>query len=106
MSELENENIKFSHFDMNNAYYTFLINEDIVHLQDMYKENDKESDNKESDNDDTSPYVKVLNDLAEVEIEVQEDNAWDLVLSLSVVANVIADLPLPTEAHILESQDI
>jgi hypothetical protein len=55
---------------MNNAYYTFLINEDIVHLQDTFKGNDEESDNKESKNDDTSPYVTVLNDLAEVEIEV------------------------------------
>jgi hypothetical protein len=44
--------------------------------------------------------------LAKVEVEVQEDNAWDLDLSLSTVANVIADSTLPTAAHILESQNI
>ncbi len=32
MIELENENIKLSQFDMNNACYTFPINEDIMHL--------------------------------------------------------------------------
>jgi hypothetical protein len=32
MTELENENIKFSHFDMNDACYTFPIDEDIVHI--------------------------------------------------------------------------
>jgi hypothetical protein len=72
----------------------------------MYEENDEKSINKESDNDVTSPYVTVLNNFAKVEIEVQEDNAWDLDLSLSVVANVIPDSTLATGAHILESQDI
>jgi hypothetical protein len=72
----------------------------------MFKENDEESDNEESDNNDTSPYVTVLDSLAEVEIKVQEDNSWDLDLSLSIVANVIADSTLPPGAHILESQDI
>ncbi len=106
MIELENEKTKLSHFDTNNTYYTFPIKVDIMHLQDMYKENDEESGNKESDNDDTSPYVIVLDDSTEVEIEVQEDNDWDLDLSLRVVANDIADSALPTGAHILESHDI
>jgi hypothetical protein len=73
MIELENENIKLSHFYMNNAYFTFPINDDIMHLQDMFEENDEESFDKEIDDDDTSPYVTVLKDLAEVEIKVQEE---------------------------------
>jgi hypothetical protein len=36
----------------------------------MYKENDEESDDEEIDDDDISPYVTVLGNLAEVEIEV------------------------------------
>ncbi len=72
--ELENENIKLSHFDMNNTYYTFQINEDIVHLQDMFEENDEESDDKESDNNNASPSVTVLKELAEVEVEIEENN--------------------------------
>jgi hypothetical protein len=83
---------------MNDAYYTFPINEDIMHLQDMFKENDEVSDIKESDDDDTSPYVTVLDHLAEVETEVQEDNTWDLDLSVSIAANDIADSTLPTGA--------
>jgi hypothetical protein len=106
MIELENENINLFHFDMNDAYYTVLIKEDIMHLQDIFNENGEESDNEESDDDDTSPYIAALNDQAKVEIEVQEDNTWDLDLSLSIVANVIADSTLPTVAHILDAQDI
>jgi hypothetical protein len=71
MIELENDNIKLSHYNMNNAYYNFPINEDIVHLQDRYKENDEEFDDKESDDDHTSPYVKVLDDLADMKIEAR-----------------------------------
>jgi hypothetical protein len=32
MVELEKENNKLSHFDMNNTYYTFSVNEGIMHL--------------------------------------------------------------------------
>jgi hypothetical protein len=113
--ELENENIKLYQFDMNDAYYTVPIKEDIVYLQNIDKESDKESDdkqsdkesdNKESDNDDKSPHVTLLNNLSEVEPEVQDNDIWDLDLSLSAVANVIADSTLPTGAHILEFQYI
>jgi hypothetical protein len=86
--------------------HTLHFSDQLIHLQDTFEENDEEYDNKESNNDDTSSFVTVLDDLAKVEIEVQEDNAWDLGLSLSTVANVIADSTVLTGAHILEFQDI
>ncbi len=49
MIELENE---IYQLDMNDAYYTVPIKEDITYLQNNDKENDKESDNQESNYDD------------------------------------------------------
>jgi hypothetical protein len=74
VTKFKNENIKLSQFDINDAYYTVLIKKDIVYLQDIFEEIDKESDNKESDNDDKSPYVTLLKGLTEVEPEVQDDD--------------------------------
>ena len=106
MIELENENINLYQFDMNDAYSSVLIKEYIMYLQNIDKESDKESDNKESDNDDGSPHVTLLSDLTKVEPEVQDNGIWDLGLILSAVVNVIADSTLPTGAHILECQYI
>ncbi len=47
MIDLENENIKLSQIDMNDAYYTVPIKEDIVYMQNIFNESDKESDDKE-----------------------------------------------------------
>ncbi len=57
----------------------------------------EESDDKDWDSGDDKPLVTVS--------ESNED-AYNLDLSLSAVANVIADANFTTGAHILESQDI
>jgi len=41
-----------------------------------------------------------------VDLEVSNEDTYNLDLSLSAVANVIADATFTTGAHILESQDI
>jgi hypothetical protein len=41
-----------------------------------------------------------------VDLEVSNKDTYDLDLSLTAVANVIADVTFTTGAHILESQDI
>jgi hypothetical protein len=62
------------HFDMNDAYFTVPIKEDSVYLQNNDKESKEESDNKESDNYDQCPHVTLLDRLAEVEPEVQDND--------------------------------
>ena len=61
---------------------------------------------KEGDSNDDDPLVTVLHDSTDVNIEVSNEDSYDLDLSLSAVANVIADATFTTGAHILESQDI
>ncbi len=101
--ELENENIKLYQFDMNDAYYTAPIKEDIVYLQNIFDESDKSWMTKRMTTNEC-PHATLLNDLAEMEPEpkVQDNDILDLDLSLNAVAKVIADSTLPTEAHILE----
>ena len=116
MIDLKNEDIKLSCFDMNDAYNIGPIKEDIVYLTNTFNENDKgsndiesddeKSDDKESDNNDEDPPVTALDDSTEVDLEVTNDNVWDLNLCLIAVANVIADTSLPAGAHILELEDI
>ncbi len=95
--DLEKSSIELSSFDMNDAFNKIPIDEDIVYLKTVFKEssneesNDGNCDNEESDdksgnNNDNDPPI--------------------LDLSLSAVANVIADATFTTGAHILESQDI
>jgi hypothetical protein len=58
--EFENE---IYQLDINDAYYTVPIKEDIVYLHNNDDESIKESDNKDSDDDDECPHVTLLNDL-------------------------------------------
>jgi hypothetical protein len=66
----------------------------------------EESDDKEGDRNYEDPLVTALDDLTNVDLEVSNEDTYDLDLSLSAVANVIADATFTTGAHILESQDI
>jgi hypothetical protein len=124
--DLQKDNIKFSCFNMNDAFNMVPINKDIAYLNDFEESddeesNDKESDNeeyddkegcheesddKEEDNNNDNPLVTVLDDSTDVDLEVSNEDTYDLDLSLSAVANVIADTAFTTRAHILESQDI
>jgi hypothetical protein len=97
MLDSETISIEFSSFNMNDAFNKIPIDEDIVYLKTMFKE----SDDEESDDgscDDEKSNDKSNND--------NDDDLPILDLSLSAVANVIADTPFTTGAHILESQDI
>ncbi len=66
----------------------------------------EESDDKKGDSNDDDPLVTVLDDLTNVDLEVSNEDTYNIDLSLSAVANVIADTTFTTRAHILESQDI
>jgi hypothetical protein len=123
---LHKEIRKISCYNVNDASSMIPINKDIVYLNDFkesddeesdYKESDDEesddnegcygeSDDKEGDSDDDNPLVTVLDDLTDVDLEVSNDDTYNLDLSLSAVANVIEDATFTTGAHILESQDI
>jgi hypothetical protein len=134
--DLQKDGIKFSCFDMNDVFNMVPINEDIMYLNNFeesdneesddkesnYEEpDDNESDNEESDDDEgcheesddkegdsnhDNPLVTVLDDLTDVDLEVSNEDTYNLDLSLSAVANVIADATFTTGAHILESQYI
>jgi hypothetical protein len=94
---MEKSSIELSSFNMNDAFNKVPINEDIVYLKTMFKESDDEESNNGSCDDEKS------ND------KRNDDNGNDppiLDLSLSAVANVIADATFTTGANILESQDI
>jgi hypothetical protein len=83
---------------MNDTFNRVPINKDIAYLENIFKESDNKSDDKDRASGDDKPLVTVS--------ESNED-AHDLDLSLSaVVANVIADANSTTGACILESQDI
>ncbi len=109
--------LSLQEFDVNDAFTSVTIDENIVHLEDVLKDNDEESDDNETeggevddinercneifndwDSDDDEPPVAV--------IEPNEDGTYDLDLSLSVVANVIVDTDFTTGAHVLDSQNI
>jgi hypothetical protein len=121
--DLQKDIIKVSCFDMNDAFNIVPINKDIVFLNEL-KESDndesddkesvdeesddkegchEESDDKEGDSNDDYPLVTVLDDSTNVDLEVSNEDTYDLDLSLSAVANVIADMTFITGPHILES---
>jgi hypothetical protein len=124
--DLQKDDIIFSCFDMNDAFNMVPIDKDIVYLND-FKESDneesddkvsydeesddkegchEESDGKEEDSNNDNPLVTVLDDLTNVDLDMSNEDTYDLDCSLSAVANVIADATFTTGAHILESQDI
>ena len=104
--DLQKDNIKFSCFNMNDAFNMVLIDKDIVYLNDFEERDDEESDDKEEDNNNDNPLVTVLDDTTNMDLEVSNEDTYNLDLSLSTVANVIANATFTTGAHILESQDI
>ncbi len=111
---------------MNDAFNMVAINKDIMNLNDFEESDNKESDDKASDDEESDDkegcheesddkegnssddylLVTVLDDLTNVDLEVPNEDTYDLDLSLSAVANVIADATFTTGAHILELQDI
>jgi hypothetical protein len=100
-------------FDMNEAFTSVPINKSIVFLKNVFEDDDEESDDDETeggevddidegckafkdwDSDDDEPPVAVL--------EPNKEGTYDLDLSLSVVANVIADTDFTTGVHVLDS---
>ncbi len=114
--DLQKEDSKFSCFDTNDAFNMVPIDKDIVYLNEFEESDDEESDDKESDDeesdhkegdsDDDNPLVTVLDDSTNMDLEVSNEDTYSLDLSLSAVANIIADATFTTGAHILESQDI
>jgi hypothetical protein len=66
----------------------------------------EESDDKEGDSNGDNPLVTVIDDLTNLDLEVSNKDTNNLDLSLSAVANAIADATFTTGAHILESQGI
>jgi hypothetical protein len=78
---------------MNDAFNKIPIDEDIIYLKTMFEEtNDEESDDGSCDNEKSD--------------DEKNNDPPILDLSLSAVANVIADAAFTIGAHILESQDI
>ncbi len=93
MLDLEKRSIELSSFNMNDAFNKIPINENIVYLKTMFKESNNEESNDGSCDDEKSNYKR-------------NNDPPILDLSLSAVANVIADATLTIRAHILESPDI
>jgi hypothetical protein len=93
MLDLEKSSIELSSFNMNDAFNKICIDENIVYLKTMFKESNDEESNEGSCDDEKSN-------------EKRNDDPPILDLSLSAVANVIADATFMIGAHILESQDI
>jgi hypothetical protein len=121
----QKDDIKFSCFDMNDAFNMIPIDKDIMYLNDFEESDDEESDDKEREDEESDdkggchvesddkeedsnndyPLV-IVDDLTNMDLEVSNENTYNLDLSLSAVANVIADATFTTGAHILESQGI
>jgi hypothetical protein len=107
--DLQKDDSKFSCFDMNDAFNMVPIDKDIVYLNKFEKSDDEESDDKESDDEkfddkegcheesadkegdsnDDNPLVRVLYDSTNMDLEVSNEDTYDLDLSLSAVANVM-----------------
>jgi hypothetical protein len=105
--DVQKEDNKFSCFDMNDAFNVVPIDEDIVYLENIFDKSDKKSDDEkgcheESDDEDRDSG----DDEPLVTVSKSNEDAYDLDLSLSAVANVIADVNFTTGAHIFKSQDI
>jgi hypothetical protein len=93
MLDLEKSSIELSSFDMNDAFNKMPIDENIVHVKTMFKESDDEESDAGSCDDEKSD-------------DERNNDPPILDLSLSAVANVIADATFTIGAHIWESQDI
>jgi hypothetical protein len=124
--DLQKGDIKCSCFNMNDAFNMVPIDKDIVYLNNFEESNDEESDEDESEDEesddeegcheesndkegysnDDDPLVTVLDASTDMDLEVSNEDSYNLDLSLSAVANVIADATFTTGAHILESQDV
>ncbi len=115
--DMQKEDNKFSCFNMNDAFNMVPIDEDIVYLENIFNKSDEKSDDNKSDNAETDDMQGSHeesddedwdsdNDEPLVTVSESNEDAYDLDLSLSAVANVIADANFTTGAHILESQDI
>jgi hypothetical protein len=115
--DMQKEGNKFSCFDMNDAFNVVLIDKDIVYLENIFDKSEKKSDDKESDDEETDDKKGCHeesdakdrdsnDDKPLVTVSESNEDAYNLDLSLSAVANVIADANFTTGAHILESQDI
>jgi hypothetical protein len=109
--DLQKDDIKFSCFNMNDKFNMVPIDKDIVYSNNFKESNNEESDDVESDNEksddkegcheesndkegdsnDDNPLVTVLDDSTDVDREVSNELYYYLDLSLSAVANVIAD---------------
>jgi hypothetical protein len=108
--DLPKDNIKFSSFNMNDAFNMVPINKEIVFLNDFEDNDDEESDDKEACHEETddkeegsndyNPLVTVLDDSTDMDLEVSNEDSYDLDLSLCAV-DVIADATFTTGAHIL-----
>jgi hypothetical protein len=124
--DLQKDDSEFSCFDMNDAFNMVPINTDNMYLKIVFEDSDneefddeesddeesddkegchEESDDKEGDSNDDNPLVTVLDELTSKDLEVSNEDTYDLDPSLSAVANVIADATFTTGSHILESQD-
>jgi hypothetical protein len=101
---------------MNDAFNMVPIN-NILYLEKIFNESDKKSDDKESEDEETNDKKGCHeesdgkdwdsnDDKPLVTVSESNEDAYDLDLSLSAVANVIAYASFMTGAHILESQDI
>ncbi len=124
--DLQKDNSKLSCFDMNDAFNMAPINKDIVCLNNFEESDDEESDDKESDDEESDDktgcheesdvkegdsnhnnlLVTVLDDSTIMDLEVSNEDTYNLDFNLSAVTNVIADATFTTGAHIIESQDI
>ncbi len=105
--DMQKEDNKCSCFDMNDAFNVVPINKDIVNLENIFNISDKKSDDEKGCHEESDDKDRGSGD-DEPLVTVSESNedACNLDLSLSAVANAIADANFMTGAHILESQDI
>jgi hypothetical protein len=93
MFDSEKSSIELSSFNMNDAFDKIPIYKNIVYLKTMFKESDnEESDDGGCDNEKSN--------------DKKNNDPPILDLSLTAVANVIADATFTFGAHTLESQDI
>ncbi len=93
MLDLEESSIELSSFHMNDAFNNIPINDNIVYLKTIFKESDDEESDDRSCDDEKSD-------------DKRNNDPPILDLSLSAVANVIADASFTIGAHMLEFQDI
>ncbi len=84
--DLQKDNIKFSCFDMIDAFNMVPIDKDIVHLSNFEESDNKESDYKESDNEESNDKEGCHEESDDKEEESNDDNP--LVAVLDDLTNV------------------